>query len=358
MTSTRFAIIGMGNGGHAFAGYLGLLGHQVRAWDIDAGLVEAIGKNGTVSVEGVLSGLAKLELITAELPRALDGADVVLVVVPAVYHASLAQKMAPYLTQDQVVILNPGATGGALEFRNILREAGSPDITVAETNNLLFTCRSPEPGKVLVTGIKEHMDIACLPASEAPRVTRLTATAFPKFTAVPTVLSTSLGNINAMMHPLPTLLNAGRCDLGDHFEYYYDGLSPRIADLVEDLDHERLTIAKAFEVEIPSLVEWYAGSYLGTGDTLYERVHSNRAYANIAGPTSLDTRYLIEDVSTGLVPLSELGRAAGVPTPLMDAVIELASTLLHIDFRTAGRTLQRLGLGGMTTEDICAFTAG
>ena len=347
----------MGNGGHAFAGALALLGHEVRAWDIAAGLVDAIGQNMTVAVDGALTGIATLNRITTDLPRALEDAAVVLVVVPTVYQASLAEKIAPHLTDDQVVILNPGATGGALEVKRILEEAGRSGVTVAESNNLLYACRSPEPGKVTIKAIKERVDIACLPADDATRVFRLITDVFPQFVSVPTVLNTSLGNINAMMHPLPTLLNAGRCDLGDHFEYYYDGLTPHIAALVEDLDQERLTIANAYGVDIPSLTGWYSQSYHGTGDTLYERVQSNTGYTDIPGPTSLNTRYLFEDVATGLVPLSELGRAAGVTTPLIDAAVELASGLLQTDFRTTGRTLRRLGLEGMTTEEIRAVAA-
>jgi len=55
-------------------------------------------------------------------------------------------------------------------------------------------------------------------------------------------------------------------------------------------------------------------------------------------------RYLTEDVPTGLVPLSELGRALGILTPHIDNLIDLASEELNIDFRINGRTLDRLGL--------------
>ena len=357
MTSqTRFAILGLGNGGHAFAGHLSLLGYPVRAWDIDPQRIEAINQTGTITVDGELEGVATPELVTATLPDALERADVVLMVVPTVYQASLAQQAAPYLSDEQTLLLNPGATGGALEVNEVLRRAGSTDVVVAETNNLLYACRSPRPGAVTIKGIKKRVDIACLPATATPRVSALLAEVFPQFRPVPSVLSTSIGNINAMMHPLPTLLNAGRCDTGDPFEYYYDGVTPRIAALVEDLDHERQLIAKAYEVEVPTLVQWYSESYTGTGDSLYNRVQSNSAYADIPGPISLDTRFLFEDVATGLVPLSELASAAGVATPLIDAVVQLASALLDTDFRTTGRTLARLGFNGMTLEEICAAT--
>ena len=47
------------------------------------------------------------------------------------------------------------------------------------------------------------------------------------------------------------------------------------------------------------------------------------------------------------MPLVELGRLAGVPTPMTDALIDLAAAMLRIDFRRGGRTLARLGLEGL-----------
>ena len=53
-----------------------------------------------------------------------------------------------------------------------------------------------------------------------------------------------------------------------------------------------------------------------------------------------------------LVPMSELARLAGVPTPTMDALISLASIARGVDFRSAGLTLARMGLAGVSTTDV------
>jgi opine dehydrogenase len=50
--------------------------------------------------------------------------------------------------------------------------------------------------------------------------------------------------------------------------------------------------------------------------------------------------------------MSELARLAGVPTPTMDALISLASTARCVDFRSAGLTLARMGLAGVSTSDL------
>ncbi len=53
-----------------------------------------------------------------------------------------------------------------------------------------------------------------------------------------------------------------------------------------------------------------------------------------------------------LVPISSLGQMLGVPTPAIDHIIGLASLLHHCDYRAQGRTVERLGLAGMSIQEI------
>ena len=75
----------------------------------------------------------------------------------------------------------------------------------------------------------------------------------------------------------------------------------------------------------------------------------NRA---IKAPSSLDHRYIHEDVGYGLVPMAELGRLAGVATPTIDALVRLASLALGIDYWRDGLTLERLGLAGKSPAEL------
>ena len=76
-------------------------------------------------------------------------------------------------------------------------------------------------------------------------------------------------------------------------------------------------------------------------------------------PKTIQARYVTEDVPMSLVPMSELGRAIGVPTPCMDAVIQLTSTIYGKDFRKEGRNLEKMGLAGMDVKAIeDVFTNG
>lgn len=88
------------------------------------------------------------------------------------------------------------------------------------------------------------------------------------------------------------------------------------------------------------------------GATLYEKFQNNQSYGTVKSPGTLNSRYITEDVPCGLVPLAALGRLAGVETPAMESVIELAGCLLGRDFRAEGRNLKNLGLEGLSAQEI------
>jgi opine dehydrogenase len=70
---------------------------------------------------------------------------------------------------------------------------------------------------------------------------------------------------------------------------------------------------------------------------------------------SINHRYVHEDVGYGLVPLAALGRLAGVATPTIDALIQLAGLAVGIDYTRDGLTLERLGLAGKSPSELLHF---
>ena len=126
MDKLRFAIIGAGNGGQSFTGHLGLLGFPVSLWDVDPQRVEDLRKTNRMVVSGALTGECEIPLVTGNIGEAVEGADIIMMVIPTVFQRSTVKAMAPYLKDGQALVLNPGATGGALEARATLQEEGCP----------------------------------------------------------------------------------------------------------------------------------------------------------------------------------------------------------------------------------------
>ena len=340
-----WAVIGGGNGGQSLAGHLALMGFFVRLYDIFAATIDAINAAGGIQLDGAVEGFGKLEMATTDIAQTVDGADIVMIVVPAIAHREIAEKCAPYLVDGQIIFIHPGATGGALEFKKVLHEQKcEKSITLAEAESLLYACRSRKPGHTSIFGIKNELMVAALPATENVRVLEHLNAAFPQMYAGTNVLETSLSNANAMMHPAPTLLNTSLIESGSDWLYYWDGITPSVGAFVEALDEERLAVASAFGLKIPGILEWYKIHYGAQGVTLSDAVKQ--------GQKTLHTRYLLEDIPTGLVPMARLGNLAEVEVDRMDTVIKLSEYLTGKDLTTAGRTLENLGLGGMSVREI------
>ena len=354
--SARIAVLGAGNGAHAFAGDLALRGHSVRLYNKFADEIGALQASGGVTLEGAVTGFGPLELVTTDIGPVAADADIILVVVPAVAHAFMAEACAPHLRDGQLILLCPGRTGGALEFRQVLRAWGvKRRVIVAEAQTLLFVCRISGPARVRITAVKRETSLAALPACDTSLALGRIAPLYPQFTAAADVLETGLENIGAVFHPATTLLSTSRIESGAPFEFYLD-MTPSTARVIEAIDAERLAAARAYGVTTESASEWLGRSYVGiSGNTLHERIQTNVAYRGIAAPRSLDTRYIWEDVPTGLVPMVELGRLAGVAMPASAAVVNLACAVLRRDFWREGRNATRLGLSGLSVSAVKAF---
>ncbi len=350
-----FCVIGAGNGGCAMAADLALRGFPVTLYSSDRKKLDAIYQSG-LTVEGAIEGTTRQVKLTNSPEEATRSARAIMVVVPAFVHATVARRLAAHLDGGHIVVLNPGRTLGAVEFEHALRESGClANLTVAEAQSLLYASRLVGPGRVRVFSVKRRVEVAALPSWRTQEVVKLLNRAWLQFAAAGSLLETGLDNIGAILHPTPTILNVSRIESGGEFDYYHEGVSPTVARLLGGLDAERLAVARSLGVRARSLEEWLEDAYGSVGPGVYEGIKNTRAYAGIKAPSEVRTRYLLEDVPTGLVPMSALGRLSGVRTPLMDSVVELASYVVGQDFRASGRTLENLGLDEMAPEEFCEY---
>lgn len=342
----KIAVIGGGNGGQAMAGHLALMGHDVRLYLRNRKLLEVLQRRKTIELKGCIRGTVKIGLITDNLEEAVIGTGIVMIVTTASAHGDLAQRLATILEDGQIVILNPGRTGGAMEFRHVLKERGcNTHPLLAEAQTLVYACRATSPGEVDVIGVKDKVFLAALPASDTDAVMHVIRRVYPCFIPVENVLHTSLENIGAIFHPGIVIFNAACIERGKQF-YFYRDMTPSVAEFLEAMDRERLAVGAAYGIRLISAKDWVSFAYGHVeGETLCERMKNNPAYHNIMAPSRIDARQIMEDIPTGILPLTELGRIAEVKVPMMESILSICSFLLQNDFRQTGRTLERMGLG-------------
>ncbi len=354
----RFAVLGAGNGGQAMAAHLSLKGFPVSLWNRSPGRLASVLKTHSIQlvteVDGLEGGRAQLELVTEDIGKAVRMAEIVMVVVPATGHNDVARQAAPYLTDGQLIVLNPGRTGGALEFLKTVRSSGNKaEILVAEAQTLIYACRALNPGQVKVFGIKNSVPVAAIPAHRTPEVVTALSAAYAEFVPGDNVMKTSLDNIGAIFHPAVTILNTARIEStrGD-FEYYIEGISRSVAQLLERMDSERVQVGAALGFNCISAREWLYLAYGASGKTLFDAIRANEGYYGIKAPHTVDTRYITEDVPASLVPIASIGEQLGVPCPTIRAIIHLANLIHGCDYWQTGRTVRSMGLEGLSLREI------
>jgi opine dehydrogenase len=250
------------------------------------------------------------------------------------------------------VLLLPGRTCGALAFQQVLRESGCrARILLGEANTFPFAARSAGAASVIY-GTKSEVRAAALPARRTPALVDAWRPILPMLAPARSVLHTGFANLGAILHPVITLLNAERIRAGAAFDFYAEGVTPAVAAALAGADAERLNVARAYGVKTPSLSGWIASAYGHRANSIRDAVGGNPAYVGIKAPRTLEHRYLLEDVPTGLIPMIELGRAAGLALPRMRRLVDLARAALGGERWHSERSLEALGLDGLDFDAI------
>ena len=111
--------------------------------------LEPLRESGGITARGVVEGLVPIERMTTDVAEAVDGADVIMLVVPSVAFRYYAERLASLLTPELAVFLNPGHTGGGLHFVHELRRAGyRGPVRTCESVTLTYICRMEGPASV------------------------------------------------------------------------------------------------------------------------------------------------------------------------------------------------------------------
>ena len=359
-TTAKHTVIGAGHGGKAMAAHLALMGCHVTLYNRTPERVAAIKARGGIDLEsydGGPRGFGRLAAVTSAMAEALAEADLVHVVVPSSAHADVARAAAAHLRDGQIVVLHPGRTLGAIEFDKVLRDQGcQADVTIAEAGTFIYASRSDGPAQAHIFRIKEAVPLAALPATRTPQVLEALASVYPQFIDGGNVLRTGLDNMGAIFHPALTILNAGRIESthGD-YEFYIEGVTPSVARVLEVLDRERVTVAAALGIRAQTALEWLKMAYDAEGADLNEAIHNQPGYYGIKAPSTLNHRYIFEDVPMSLVPIAALGQHYGVSVRGMDAIIRLACVIHRTDYWRRGRTPEKLGIDRLSVGELTQF---
>lgn len=279
---------------------------------------------------------------TAELDRAVGGADVIFLTGPVHKYRTYAMVLADHLADGQTVVLPEGRSLGALETAWLLRTGGcTADVTIVEAQGLPFWLDAK--GTVLTLTERTGIPAASLPAGRNEVITAL-GQLMPGLIPTDSVLASGFADGSALVE-LPALLMAGQgaqLPMGavplPENDTFAASLGAQQRSVIDQLAGERRAVAKAFGVRnLPDTDTWitqYAGAPKGT--------------AARSMPTQIE-QTLRDGVIGSLIPLISAAALTSTPVPVTQAIVTLAAAVLPADVASAGRRLETIGI---TATDI------
>lgn len=359
---TKFAILGAGGGGQVMAAHLDMLDFEVNLYEHPdfKHVIDPIIEQGGIYLTGELGRhFARLNKVTTDIKEAVEGVNIINIVIPAFGHVAFFEKLAPVLEKGQVVIMHPGYLG-SIVLAKMLREKNlNKEVILAEAQTMLYNARNKEPAHAWCFGIKKEVQLAAFPGKYTQNAVEAINTAFPQFVSAKHVFETFLNNISIVFHPAPSSLNAGWIEsTKGNFRYYWDGATESVARFMESIDEERMNVAEAMGLDRVSCKEWLVkmySQYGAKGNSLREVLLSCQNYQTGATPSHLKFTYLSQDVPYGLIPMTSLGDKLNVPTPRSNLTAQMACYLNQTDYWAESRTLEKLGLLEMDKSELLEF---
>ncbi len=355
----KIAVLGGGNGSYAAAADLSEQGHEVRLWRRDGVALEAARAAGSILLKDVRGSRdVPIAFVTSDIGVAVRGAHLLLLPGPAHSQADIAGQVAPHLSDGQVAFLPPG-TFGSVVMARLAHAAGSrADVAFAETGTLPYLTRKHGPRETAITMRAKRLPTGVFPSCRSERAFALLRQAYPAVEPIEDALSGALMNAGPIIHPPLILMNAGPLEHFDRWDIHKEGTQPAIRRIHDALDGERIALREALGYKpyhFP-LRDHYTTDRWMYGDAHDRLTESGDWREKIDLMTH---RYMREDVIYGLAFLVSVARWAGVPAPVAQGLLSIASGVIGEDIgRTSPRTFEALGMADWSQERMRELLKG
>jgi opine dehydrogenase len=337
----RIAVLGGGNGALAACADLAAQGHEVRHWRRDASALRT-----EINLKDAAGNRPiRIAKACADMGAAVDGAELVFMPDPAFTQLDNAARLAPHLGDGQVVFLAPGTFGAYA-----MREATGARCAFAETGTLPWLTRKHGPDTAAITARATRLPTGVYPARLHAAAFAVVKRAFPAVEPVEDALAAALMNAGPVIHPPLIFMNAGPLEHFERWDIHKEGTQPSIRRVTDALDAERIAARAALGYAAPHFP--LADHYREDGE---EWMYGRRVHVKLTDSGDWkeridlrEHRYMREDVVMGLAFLVSVCEWAGVECPVARGLLALGSAVLGRSLRKGERTLEALGLAGLS----------
>lgn len=343
------AVIGAGNSGCAQSIKLMQNGHQVNLIKTSHSLhdesFEHLLKTGVIECRDTTDNNKEFSLkpnmITRNIQKGIENADVVMVLVQSLQHRSLAPRIAPYLNDGQIVFLIPGNMGTT----QFARYTEGKHIIYVEGESTPYDARLIAPGKVEILFKNVRNAVSFLHKEDESYLSVITSLFGTHEYLRTNIVESTMHNPNLIVHTIGAIMSASRIEKSNgEFWMYREAFTPSIWGIINQLDEEKKQVIRAYggehDISYLDACKWRNEKDLSV-DSL-EVFQSYAASGGPKGPSNLNTRYIYEDVPMELCMLEKLAERKKINTPIATALISIASALKSTDYRSIGYSIEEV----------------
>lgn len=297
-------------------------------------------------VEGSRRFSAKINY-TTDPKEATKDAYMIMYVLPGYAIPVYAKSLAPYTDENTILFFNSAASFGPLIYANATNT--EPKYAI-EANSLTYACRVDKENNIAQLHLRvKELYVAASICEYTQDLADKLVEFYPQIIPAKDLLHVFLLNANPETHCAGCLLNAGRIDYskGD-FYLYREGITDSTLKVMRKVAHERRRIADSFGYELKGEFESRIDSgyfekfdmdFDSENDKIKYHFNNSPIFKDIKGPTSVGSRYFIEDIAIGLVHWEKMAKSQLIETPTITSLIQLGEVIEQKDYRELGSEL-------------------
>lgn len=342
----KFTVIGCGNSGLIHAAKLIENNFEVallKTSNYNSEFFDYVSREKGYNVKDETNGgnqfFARPAFITQDVRKAVEFGDILMVMTTTLQHEYVAQLIAPYVRNGQIIILVPGYMG-SLIFKKYIHK----DVIYSEWETTAYNGRIVDAGSVRITFYNPRNAISALPVDAVGQVVDIMSKGFPntRYTRRH-ILESALHNPNMIVHPIGIIFSASRIEYSKgEFWMYREAFTDSVINVIKAFDVQKNKVLNAFGCD--SLDYFEAAKWRNEENLDIDAMTVFKSFADSSnkGPSFINHRYLNEDVPMGLGLFISVAKVVGVDSSIQESIMTLASALLNKDLKARARTIQSL----------------
>jgi len=361
MPDRSVVVLGGDDAALVVAGRLALAGHHVVLWEAPS--PEGAGGSSSERTRLTLSGVggeavATLAAATADPFAALAAGDVLLTCAPPHAQAALAGLVLPLVEPRHTLVLLSGGLSG-LAHAKWLRDRGRVDLpTLVTSDTAPFVAYGLAPDRLHVSAVAVNVGFGVFPVRRTDAAMAVLQDLFPGARAHAHVIAAALATVEPFLRAPALLMSGGIKGRQRPGASLLDGaFTPAVARVAEALDGERLALAAALDLDLPTAAESLHAWGLSPRGDLWSAVHGSFALTQTPDVDARHAGWPADEATFGLRPWVELGEQLGVPMPLAGSLLTLHDAAVEPDRQHACWSLEDLGVASMSGAALQRFLA-